>query len=628
MSEKRSAPLFELSEPQLLAFLDRMPAYVMFIDRERRHRYVNLEYIRFSGRPPDAVIGRTVAEVLGQESWERLRPMSDRALAGEDVEFSGWMPAEPGGPARYGQIYYLPYRGVAGEVEGYFVLIRDLTEMMFADARNSAIIANSLDAVVAVDERGAVVEFNPAAEAMFGYARAWAIGRPMVELIIPPELRESHIEGMRRYLETGTPKMLGRRVQIEGMRADGALFPIELAISEIHLGGQRQFAANMRDLTAERGAVAEIERQRDALHQTEKMAALGSLLASVAHELNNPLSIVVGYAQMLEQELAGAAAAVRVGRVRVAAERCARIVRSFLSIARQRNATFEPVDVAAVIDSALQLMGYGLRSGGVEVDRDIAADLPTVEGSADQLNQVLANLFSNAQHALDSRAPPRRLGVSARHDADEVEIVVSDNGPGVPTALRERIFDPFFTTKPVGVGTGVGLSISRGIIEAHGGTMTLAPPLGEGAAFVIRLPVSKTAARSGARNAGASVKTNAKRALIVDDESEVAQLLADLLGGMGLTCDLAADGEKAQELARLRDYDVVFCDLRMPVADGRAFLRWLEAERPSLVSRLAFVTGDALGQGLDDLVVRSGRPLLEKPFLVEEVRALLTKLSP
>ncbi len=230
-----------------------------------------------------------------------------------------------------------------------------------------------------------------------------------------------------------------------------------------------------------------------------------------------------------------------------------------------------------------------------------------------------------------SQSQPRRIRISARRSGDEIEVVVADTGPGIPAELRRRIFDPFFTTKPVGSGTGVGLSISRGIVEAHGGSLEFTPAEPDGAAFVMRLPVAPAAAHQAAAKVleKETGPVAARRALIVDDEAEVAGLLAEMLAAQGLTCEIASNGAKARELLQARDYDVILCDLRMPVMDGRALLAWLSEHRPTLRDRLAFITGDTLGLGpsRDAAFAELGRPILEKPFVTAEVRSVVARLS-
>jgi two-component system NtrC family sensor kinase len=645
-----AGPSLEVGEAQFRAILDAIPARVALLDRDRRHCYVNREYATFVARRPEEVVGLTVPELFGPETYARLahiyarlRPCSEKALAGEPARWEGWMEDTVRGAPCFVQRYYMPYRGPSGSVDGYFVFTRDLTALKQSEqqlatqlealrrseALNAAITASALDGVIVIDEDGLVVEFNPAAEHSFGHARADAIGRPVADLIVPPALRARHAEGLRRYLASGESRMLGRRVELEAMRADGSIFPIEIAITEVRLPGRRLFTAYLRDLTEAHAAAAQIQRQREALQQSEKLAAFGSLLAGVAHELNNPLSIVLGSALILQEQVEAEypAIAERAERIRVAADRCARIVRSFLAMARQQAAVRRPLEATRVIDDALQLLAYQLRSSGITVERDVPPGLPPLLGDADQLQQVMANLLTNARQALEQRAVPRCLRVSARAAGGAIEITIADNGPGIPAEVRGRIFDPFFTTKPVGAGTGIGLAVSRGIAEAHGGSLHLGEAPEGGACFVLRLPQAPAAeapATEGtARRGEAGAAQPARSALIVDDEPDLAGMLADILRPLGFRCDLAATGAEAQRLLESRDYDVILCDLRMPDLDGGAFYAWLERARPQLCRRTAFVTGDTLGHAAGGVLALAGRPVLEKPFLPETVRRLV-----
>jgi len=219
----------------------------------------------------------------------------------------------------------------------------------------------------------------------------------------------------------------------------------------------------------------------------------------------------------------------------------------------------------------------------------------------------------------------------ARADADWMRIEVADNGPGIDESIRSRIFDPFFTTKPLGTGTGIGLGVSRGIVEAHGGTLTMAPAADGGARLVLLLPLRQEGSAPPAETASPhedAPARNEQMALIVDDEPEVGRLLSEMLATLGFRCDAVSAGDAAQALLERRDYDVIICDVRMPGIDGPALFAWLGANKPHLCARTAFVTGDTLGAQAGDFLARAGRPILEKPFVPAELRRLVTELLP
>ena len=244
------------------------------------------------------------------------------------------------------------------------------------------------------------------------------------------------------------------------------------------------------NITSQKQTAAELTRQRELAHQREKLASLGSLLAGVAHELNNPLSVVVGRAIMLETAAIDPKVRASLGRLRAAAERCARIVKSFLALAREKPRQPQSVDVRAVLADVIDILAYGLRNTDVEIIREDQPDLPPVLADDDQLHQVFLNLAVNAQQALETAPSPRRLWLRTLTDGNVVRIEVADNGPGVPPELRAQVLEPFFTTKPFGVGTGLGLSVCHGIVSAHGGAILVDDRPGGGARFVVTLPVT------------------------------------------------------------------------------------------------------------------------------------------
>ena len=295
-------------------------------------------------------------------------------------------------------------------------------------------------------------------------------------------------------------------------------------------GGRPAMLAAVTDITRQREAEAEIARQRETLYQSEKLSALGSLLAGVAHELNNPLSVVIGYSSMLKEFSTDSATVGRADKIHAAAERCSRIVRTFLAMARKKPPTRGAVDINEVVIASLELAAYSLRSAGIEIRTELEDGLANIWGDRDQLHQVITNLAVNAQQALLQVPHPRRLTIITTGDDGAVEIVVADNGPGMPETVRARAFEPFYTTKSAGEGTGVGLSVCHGIVTAHDGSIELDSAEGGGARFTIRLPSGKAEAVSAPATAGkAPPAPSAARILVVDDDTDIAAMIAEML---------------------------------------------------------------------------------------------------
>lgn len=389
-----------------------------------------------------------------------------------------------------------------------------------------------------------------------------------------------------------------------------------------------RLAAAFNDMMVRIGArEAQIKRQQSALHQSEKLAAMGSLLAGVAHELNNPLFVVSGRAMMLEGATAGTAFHAPARKIRSAAERCVRIVRTFLAMARENRSERRLLDLEQVVRGCLDVLEYTMQTNAIDVEVTAEPDLPAVCGDADQLDQVFMNLFVNAQQAMADSACPRRLRVSIRRltEAERIEVRVADSGPGIPAEIRDRIFDPFFTTKPVGVGTGVGLSVSLGIVQEHGGTLCLDTAAPGGATFVVTLPEAPPLAEAPPEQVG-DVGVRGRRVLVVDDERDVRETLRDMLALADHEVCAYAAASDALEALGAESFDAILSDVRMPGMDGVELYREIEARWPHLAARVAFMTGDGLMALSAERLRALGRPVIEKPFAPADVLSTIAAL--
>jgi signal transduction histidine kinase len=387
------------------------------------------------------------------------------------------------------------------------------------------------------------------------------------------------------------------------------------------------------ELASQNRSLEQIVRDRtERLLQSEKVATMGSLLAGIAHELNNPLAILMGHTELLRGKASDAALVQRTEKIDEAARRCVRIVRNFLALARQRPPERSDVAVNSIIQGAIELLAYELRTDDVEVVLDLADDLPFLWADPHQLHQVFVNLIGNAHHALRRmQGRRRRITVRTRSSAAEgrgVRIEIIDTGPGIPPKIQQRIFEPFFTTKPVGEGTGLGLSLCRNIIEEHEGAIAVESAPEAGATFRIDLPApSRPPTAHVAALDEALPPITPQTILVVDDERDMALLLAEAFAADGHEVDICGNGAEALEKLARRPYDLIVTDTKMPVLDGEGLYRELERRLPaSLRPRMIFLTGDVLSREKQEFLEGTGAPFLAKPFDLGQIRRLVHEL--
>jgi signal transduction histidine kinase/CheY-like chemotaxis protein len=373
------------------------------------------------------------------------------------------------------------------------------------------------------------------------------------------------------------------------------------------------------------------ERQiQSKLLQTEKMAAVGQLVSGIAHELNNPLTAIMGYGQLLLGQRLAPEQFAEATKVFQQAERARRIVKNLLYFARENEPERTRVDLNEIVERTLALRSYELRVENILVECELAGDLPGTMADPYQLQQVVLNLLMNSEQALLQERGQGKVKIKTRlTDGQRIAIEISDDGPGVPREIASRIFDPFFTTKPFGVGTGLGLSIVYGIVKQHGGEVTFENQSSGGARFVVELPVLEIPAHERRpampEFASASQPVRSGRILVVEDEPAVAQLIVDVLREEGHQVEAVLESQEG--LARLSrtHYDLVVCDLRMPRLDGPAFYEALIRAGSPAQDHILFVTGDTLAPRTMQFLEKSKLPYLAKPFLVEELKLAVNR---
>jgi len=369
--------------------------------------------------------------------------------------------------------------------------------------------------------------------------------------------------------------------------------------------------------------VTESRRLQGQLAQSEKMSSLGQMISGVAHELNNPLASIVGYAQLVQ----GAGTNERTTRhlevLSREAERCKKIVKNLLSFARRHDPQHGTLSLNQTAENVLSLLEYQLRVDDIQLLRELDSNLPAMEGDPHQLEQVLVNLITNAAQAIRKTGEPGQVTVRTTMEGDRMIVLeVRDDGPGIPSKMRSRVFDPFFTTKAPGEGTGLGLSLVYGIVTAHGGTIDILEHDGRGTRFRLNFPLGERKSTPARQESVVPdpVQGAVGRILVVDDDPSVARLICDALELEGHVTRRAADGKVALRRLAESEFDLIVSDVKMPGMSGEQLHVELQRTCPHMAKRMVLTTGDTLGVSSHELGRRTGLEVLRKPFDVDELR--------
>ncbi len=606
--------------------MDAVPAIMHVKDRDLRYRFVNRYFLDLFGLEREQTLGRTRDELLDPNALPLAPDGAIEVLATGQPSSLYELPIRlPGGQVVEMLGTKVPLVDADGQATHVVTFEIDITERKRIEQALSEseelyrlLVDLSPYGIMLHDDKG-ITFMNPGGCRILGARGPDAMaGRHYVDFVSEAE-RPAACDRLTGMLNGESSGQSERPL----ITLDGRDIVVASSGVPVTRGHQNLALVIFADVTEMKRAQEEIARQREALHQADKISALGSLLAGVAHELNNPLSVVVGRSVMLEDSDLDPKVASAVASIRTAAERCARIVKTFLAMARKQAPTRVPVRIEQLITSALDLLAYGLDSTGVQVTTHLPPDLPQTTADPDQLAQVFSNLITNAQQAMIGWGGPRELKISVEHDQrqGQLRITVSDTGPGIPEDVRSRIFDPFFTTKRAGSGTGIGLAVCRGIVEAHDGTIAIGAAPGGGASFVVTLPIAGTLGAGQPDEALAAVAAGRPgRILVVDDEEGIRAMLAEILIADGHVVEQAADGREALERLREAEYDLVISDLIMPRLDGPGLYEELCRRDPKMARHLVFITGDTLSTAARAFLQQVDRPAIEKPFVPNEVR--------
>ena len=357
------------------------------------------------------------------------------------------------------------------------------------DSLFDALIGFAVDGIMVIDETGIVRVYNKACERLFGYEAAEVIGRN-VKMLMPSPYHDAHDGYLEHYVRTGEKHIIGIGREVSGRRKDGSTFPLNLSVGEGIVRGERLFLGIITDITERQARNRQIQELQAEMLHVSRLTAMGQVSASLAHELNQPLTAILNYANACidiaaEHNDPDLKSALR--KVAEQATRAASIIRRLRAFTEKRGAVRAPEDLGRVVDEAVRLGQINAAERGITMRVRIDRNLPEVMIDRVQIQQVLINLIKNAAEAME-KSPRKDLVVALNLvGADIVRVSIADTGPGIAKEAREKLFQPFVTTKATGMG--MGLNICRGIVEAHGGRLWLEDNPAGGATFVFEMPV-------------------------------------------------------------------------------------------------------------------------------------------
>jgi len=476
------------------------------------------------------------------------------------------------------------------------------------------------DCISVHDPAGNLVRANRALARRFHTVPQQLIGRPCADLYGTGELR---FENCRHMQCLQAESLVVEEVDLPHM---GGTF--QLSVSPWYDKNDRVVGAIhiARDISREK-----LLQQQ--LIQSEKLSAIGELVSGIAHELNNPLTGVMGYSQLLQlRSDLDERARDSLQKINNLALRCQKIVQNLLSFARKQKPERTLTCVNDILEKTIELRSYELSVNNIRVQSELDRNLPRTIADAHQLQQVFLNVITNAEQAMLDTNGRGSLVVRSRTDAKNNRIVVEiqDDGPGIPEKLLTRIFDPFFSTKEVGKGTGLGLSIAYGIVQQHGGMTYARSRPGEGSTFVIELPIVTVVQQDApmfpilmpqALHFEGLIR--GKRILVVDDEKYILDFFVEILRMFPARVDTACDGLEAMDKLQADRYDLILTDYKMPQMSGKELFYWIRQHQPNLARRIIFITGDTVSAETRSFFESTASRYLGKPFKIEEVKEII-----
>jgi PAS domain S-box-containing protein len=494
---KRAEQELRQAEEHIRAILEYSPNWIFLKDTEGRYLLVNREIERVFGISQEQIKGKTDSEIFPPEQAAEYRANDLKVLrAGLTMEYEETALLEDG--LHTSIVHKFPLFDTHGNIYATGGVSTDITERKraeearrYSEEQYRTVVETATDAVVSIDEDSKILFVNPATTKIFGYDTSELIGRPLM-MLMPESLSKLHEAGFRRYLATGERHLNWQGAELTALRKNGQEFPVEVSFGEMISNGHKVFTGFIRDISEKKRAEEALQEAQDKLAHVTRTQAMGELAAAIAHEVNQPLTAIVTNANFSLRQLKGSTANLDELRTAITeivndATRASAVISRIRGLLVKGSPRRTELDINEIIQEVITLLRNELTRNRVSLRADLAANLPRVSGDPVQLQQVLINLIVNAIEAMRaSTERPRKLLIRSARNADGILVQVQDSGPGIKPELVDGIFEPFFTTKAEGIG--MGLAISRSIIESHGGHLSLVP-VSQGALLQFTLPV-------------------------------------------------------------------------------------------------------------------------------------------
>jgi PAS domain S-box-containing protein len=611
------------SEEKYRTLFDSTADGILIADLEtRQFQYANPAICRMLGYTEEELRTMDVAAIHPKEDLPRV-------LAEFEAQARGDKTLAPELPClrKDGTIVYADINAVSITVDGRKCnagFFRDITQRKKADEDiriKDKTIHSSINATALGDLEGNLMYVNPAFLEMWGYNKnEEVLGKPTVGFWQEQDKVKEIIEALQ--------SKGGWRGELIAKRKDDSYFDVQLSANMVfdETGKPICMSASFIDITKRKKA------EQQALVNA-KLASVGELVAGVAHEINNPLTGIIGYAQLLaESQNVPQNVKEDLQKIYEESQRTVKIVKNLLGFARQYKPEKNLVDINELLERTLELEAYKMRTSNIELSTKLAADIPLMLADYNQLQQVILNIITNAQHAIADTRRKGKITVTTDNIEDCVRISIADNGTGISPENMTKIFDPFFTTKPEGSGSGLGLSVCHGIITEHGGNIYAESTPDKGTTFIIELPVAtgeqavikeKEPARKKSRRPRRKMTGNI---LIAEDEPSIRAVLTRTLSANGYQVQTVSDGKAALGKLAKNVYDLIFTDLKMPGMSGRELYQVIKKKHPNSAEKVVFITGDVMTGDTHAFLASTGRPYLVKPFYSNDVTDIIEKV--